>query len=78
MHSNSYRQVVDALSAVSRELFDLTAQTDAKLTYQEAVDVQVHLQCILKQLILATRISKGEWSDLALTPSCASFVLTDH
>ncbi len=61
--------VVSDLPIISRDFFDLTAQTDENITHQQAVGAQLHLQCILKQLILATLargcISVGACSTLS-------------
>lgn len=52
----NYQTVVRALSLVYDNLYDIAFQTDEKITLAQAEAAHQHLNCVLRQLILATRV----------------------
>ena len=76
----NYQPVVRALSLVSGDLSDIATQTQERITPAQAEAAHQHLNSILRQLIVATRIGES-WplhrSDrIAASITCLSFIGT--
>ena len=57
----NYQTIVTGLSLVSGDLYDIATQTDQQISRQQAEECHLHLNSILRQLMLAIRIGKP-WS----------------
>ena len=69
-HWQKYSFVCKELEIISADLFDLATQSDQQITLAEAKTAHTHLNSILKQLILATRVSGAAYlGQEELTPS---------
>ena len=66
IHRTAYGWVTEDLKDVARDIEALALGTSESITEVEATLCHAHLTKILRNLILATRIAKGEWSPLSL------------
>ena len=67
----NYQTKVRALSLVSGDLYNISTQTDEQITLAQATAAHQHLNSILRQQILATRIGEP-WGAQHWIPNVAS------